>query len=118
MREDITPKRGKQKPKNKEVRIKVADKARCTVSIYFYDKSFKKVTTTGSLIPSIDREQSRLYFVEKKKNEGFTLSLVSQNKENNKYFKFTIKDAEEWKAYEGAYNLIRDVEERLYYIEL
>ncbi len=91
---------------------------RWAVSIRFANESYKKVSSTGYVVPEIDDEMGRMYFVESNEQEGFKLSNHSNGSDSvNKHFTFTIYDKEEWDGKANNYSLLRDVNEQLYYIE-
>lgn len=89
---------------------------RWVVSIRFANESHKKVSNTGFVFPEIDEEMNRMYFVEADGNEGYTLS-ENKNNSASRHFAFTIYDTDLWESRKGDYNLLRDVNEQLYYIE-
>lgn len=86
------------------------------VSIRFANESHKKVSSTGYVVPEIDDEMNRMYFVEADGNEGYTLS-ESKSNSASRHFAFTIYDTDLWDGRKGDYNLLRDINEQLYYIE-
>ena len=91
---------------------------RYSVVIRFANESYKKVSSTGYVVPEIDDEMGGMYFVESNEKEGFKLSNHSNGSDNvNKHFVFTIYNKEEWDNKVNDYNLLRDVSEQLYYIE-
>ena len=82
----------------------------------FVDNSYKKVSNTGYVAVEIDRDMSRLYFVPSSNEVGYKLSCPRGG--SFKSITFTVADIDEWRGYVGDYNLLKDVDENVYYIDL
>lgn len=89
---------------------------RFVVAVRFTDNSYKKVSNTGYVAVEIDRDMSRLYFVPSSNEVGYKLSCSRGG--SFKSITFTVADIDEWRGYVGDYNLLKDVDENVYYIDL
>lgn len=90
---------------------------RWSIAVRFTADSFKKASDTGFVAVEIDDELKRLYFVPASSKEGY--KLTGSSKGNTfKNITFSVKNVEEWEEYEGDYDLLKDVKENLYYIDL
>lgn len=110
---------GRSHPEIADVRLNVnsgGDKRKAVVCT-FYNNSYKRVTTTEFVSPSINTELTKLYFETGNSKEGFKLSTTGSNLDNRK-IRFYIDDDVIWKNKTGYFNLIYDSVEKLYYINL
>ena len=120
MREKLRKTRSRSNP-GKDVTLKVERSGltangaqRYVVTFRFYNSSEKKITNTGYAAADIDREVRRVYFVEADASEGW--KMIGDR--NVRTLSFTVTDKEEWAAYEGEYNLLKDSSTGEYYIDL
>lgn len=79
----------------------------------FNSESYKKASDTGYVMPSIDRDQNRLYFLPVSQERGYKLTGIKF-----KSATISVRNIEFWEKYLGDYNLLKDVDENLYYIDL
>lgn len=125
MRERITKNgTGRGNFDRKEVTLRINEsgvdkykKRRYVLAIRFTPESVKKVSDTGYVVPEIDRDMHRMYFVSATSMEGFKLTKSSKNGVNTS-FSFRIDRREKWESYVGDYDLKKDVHEGIYYIDL
>ena len=88
---------------------------RTAVVVVFYNDNYKKISTTGYTIPSLDEELGRLYFETGNQTDGFKLTQTSAS--SARRMAFIIKDKDTWATRLGSYNLLYDTNEKLYYID-
>lgn len=105
----------------KEVKLKIrkaglaADgEQRWQMIFSFYNGAERKVSSTNHAAIDVDLEESRVYFVETNDKEGWKFT----GSKNVRELSLTIYDSDVWKAYEGEYNLLKDVSSSDYYIDL
>ena len=115
---------GKGAKRKKEVSIRLnksglsADGAqRWVVCARFTPEARPKISSTDWCVPELDREAKRLYFVTATEEEGYKLT-ASRAVNTYKSISFSVPDVEEWRKFEGLYDLKKDVAENLYYIDL
>ena len=102
-----------------DVRLSInsgGDKRKAVVCT-FYGNSYKKITSTEFVSPSINTELTKLYFETGNSIDGFKLSMTGSNLDNRK-IRFYIDDDKTWKDKQGYFNLLYDSIEKLYYINL
>ena len=120
MREPIHPQSGgRNGTSTKEISLRIhksglnaTGNQRHVVAIGFHYDSHKKASSTNRVVPEIDWEASRLFFVSNE--QGFKLS----GDKGVKTISFTVDDVEKWRAYIGDYDLLKDFESGDYYIDL
>lgn len=95
--------------------LSASGKQRWTVSIRFRDGSYKKASSSEYVSFGYDPEINRLYFNTASKVDGY--KLCGDNSEN-KYTAFAYSNANEWRQYEGEYDLVKDKQTGTYYIDL
>ena len=121
MREPLRKSKQRVASAEKEVRLTVrrarltADgEQRWSMIFGFSNGAEKKIGSTNYAAVDIDFEESRVYFVETDKKEGWKLT----GSKNVRELRRTVYDADVWKAYEGEYNLLKDRASGDYYIDL
>lgn len=97
--------------------VTVTGAQRLVVRIGFTPSARPKVSSTDWCVPELDREARRLYFVTATAREGYKLTS-SKETDRFKSISFCVPDIEEWRGFEGEYDLMKDVAENLYYIDL
>ena len=121
MRERITKKgTGGHNSGRKEVRIKInrsgksaSGMQRYSIAARFADESYKKITDKSYIVPEIDRELNRIYFLPGEPDEGFKLTGTGKTKS----ITFTRHDHNQWEETQGCYFLLKDPKEGTYYID-
>ena len=106
----------------RDVRIKVNKSGtdddggiRYAIKFYFYDEAYKKVTTGEYVAVYPYEEEKRIYFTSADKTDGYKLSGKTKN---SKVLSVTCHDKEKWDKIAGDYNLLKDRENNVYYIDL
>lgn len=89
---------------------------RYVLAVRFTDESYKKASRTEYVGVEIDDELSRMYFVSSDNIEGYKLS-ASGKSSKYKSISFSIDNVDEWSDKVGDYDLLKDNNEQLYYIE-
>ena len=89
---------------------------RYVLAVRFTDESYKKASRTEYVGVEIDDELSRMYFVSSDNIEGYKLS-ASGKSSKYKSISFSIDSVDEWSDKVGDYDLLKDNNEQLYYIE-
>lgn len=89
---------------------------RYVLAVRFTDESYKKASRTEYVGVEIDDELSRMYFVSSNNIEGYKLS-ASGKTSKYKSISFSIDDLDEWSDKVGDYDLLKDNNEQLYYID-
>lgn len=89
---------------------------RYVLAVRFTDESYKKASRTEYVGVEIDDELSRMYFVSSNNIEGYKLS-ASGKTSKYKSISFSIEDLDEWADKVGDYDLLKDNNEQLYYID-
>lgn len=89
---------------------------RYVLAVRFTDESYKKASRTEYVGVEIDDELSRMYFTSSNNIEGYKLS-ASGKTSKYKSISFSIEDLDEWADKVGDYDLLKDNNEQLYYID-
>lgn len=108
----------------KEVMVRINEsgvdknnRRRYVLAIRFTPESVKKASDTEYVVPEIDRDMHRMYFVSATSREGFKLIRSTRNGAKT-YFSFRIDKREKWESLVGDYDLKKDVHDGIYYIDL
>jgi len=86
---------------------------RWSLVVRFTSDSYKKATDTEYVAVGFERKSARLYFVPSTKEKGYKLTGSGF-----KSVTISVRNIEEWEKYLGDYDLLKDVKENLYYIDL
>lgn len=106
----------------KEIRIRINKSGltangqqRWSIAVRFNPESQKKASETGFIRFGIDRNNMRIYFIPASHENGFKFSGKN---DCCKTVTFTIYDVDSWCGVVGNYNLKKDVDKGLYYIDV
>lgn len=124
MRRRIVKQRtGKSARNRKEVALKInksglsADGTqRYVLAVRFTNESYKKASNSDYVAVEIDDELKRMYFVTSDNEYGYKLTTSGKGS-TYKSISFTIDDVNEWVDLVGDYDLLKDNNELLYYID-
>lgn len=90
---------------------------RYVVAVRFTADSYKKASNTGYVTVEVDDDLNRVYFAPSTSDEGYKLTCSTKNG-TWKCITFTDDNIKWWREIEGDYNLLKDVAENLYYIDI
>ena len=92
---------------------------RYAVAARFSGDAAKKASKTEYVVMELDDETNRLYFITASPENGYKLIPTSKNGvSERKTATFTVDNVAEWRGYIGDYDLIKDVSDGTYYIDL
>lgn len=89
---------------------------RYVIAVRFTDESYKKASNTEYVLPEIDFDESRLYFVAATREEGYKLTNSSKSG-TYKSITFSVNNIAKWKGFVGDYDLLKDRNSGDYYID-
>ena len=123
MREYIKKKRGIKNTQSENVDVSIhMNKSgvidgiqRYSVVVSMKKEVMEKITDTGFVLVSHDREKKRMYFEAGNGENGYKIGFPKDCRRF--YFRFNASDPLYFSKFNGAYNLEFDEEEHLYYID-